>query len=115
MSTTLRMLGPSGQIEDVEAVPTTEAKNGLATVLDRLDSAGVMVLTRHEKRCAVLLTVDQYEELVRRAGDPLAKLADQFDEMVAKMQGPGTEAAVVELFGVMPRSDSPAARRSRHG
>ncbi len=104
-------------MDDVEAAPVSEVKTALADVLQRLDGTGVLALTRHDKRCAVLLSPEAYDELVRRAGDPLEKLADQFDAMIATMQGAGTDAAVEELFGVPPRSESPAARarRARHG
>ena len=100
----VKMLAPSGQIEDVEAVSATTVKNSFGDVLEKALERGVLAITRHDKARLVLLSLPEYEALVKRAGDPLERLHGQFDELVARMQGRGTDKAVKELFGVGSRT-----------
>ncbi len=102
----VKMLAPSGQVEDVEAVSATTVKNSFGDVLEKTLERGVVAITRHDKARVVMLSVSEYEALVKRAGDPLERLRGHFDELVAKMQGPGTDKAVKELFGVAPKAAS---------
>jgi len=108
----LRMLGPSGQIEDIEAVPATTVKNAFGEVLEKAIARGVVAITRHDKARVMMLSVPEYEALIRRGGDPLERLRGQFDEMVSRMQGRGMDKAVKEVFGVSPKR-AKAARRKR--
>ncbi len=115
MMAAVKMLAPSGQIEDVEAVSATTVKNSFGDVLEKTLARGVVAVTRHDKARVVMLSVPEYEALVRRAGDPLERLRGHFDGLVAKMQGRGTDKAVKELFGVAPKAASAAkAPRARH-
>ena len=100
----VKMLGPSGRVEDVEAVSATTVKNSFGDVLDKTLARGVVAITRHDKARVVMLSLPQYEALVKRAGDPLERLRGRFDELVAKMQGRGADKAVKELFGAAPRA-----------
>jgi PHD/YefM family antitoxin component YafN of YafNO toxin-antitoxin module len=104
------MLRPSGRIEDVESVPATAVKNAFADVLDKVAEHGILAVTRHDKARIVMLSLPEYEALVRRAGDPLERLHDRFDQMLAAMQGPGMDRAVDELFGTAPKPSRPARR-----
>ena len=109
----VKMLTPSGQVENVEAVSATTVKNSFGDVLEKTLAHGVVAITRHDKASAVLLSVSEYEALVKRAGDPLERLRGHFDDLVARMQGRGTDKAVKELFGVSPRAKT--ARRRAAG
>jgi prevent-host-death family protein len=104
----VKMLAPSGRVEDVEAVSATTVKNSFGDVIEKTLERGVVAITRHDKARVVMLSVPEYEALVRRAGDPLERLRGHFDELVAKMQGRGTDKAVKELFGVAPKAASVA-------
>jgi len=108
----LKMLAPSGQIEDVEAVSATTVKNSFGDVLEKTLERGVVAITRHDKARAIMLSVPEYEALVKRAGDPLERLRGHFDELVARMQGRGTDKAVKELFGVAPKGAKVVQRRA---
>lgn len=99
----VKMLAPSGRIEDVEAVSATTVKNSFGDVLEKTLARGVLAITRHDKARVVMLSVQEYEALVRRAGDPLERLHGRFDDMIARMQGRGTAKAVKELFGGAPK------------
>ena len=104
----MKMLAPSGQVEDVEAVSATTAKNSFGDVLEKTLARGIVAINRHDRARVVMLSVAEYEALVRRAGDPLGRLRGHFDELVDKMQGRGTEQAVNELFGVAPKAGTAA-------
>lgn len=108
----VRMLAPSGQIEDVESVSATAVKNSFGDVLEKALERGVLAITRHDKARAMLLSVAEYEALVKRAGDPLERLHGQFDEMVARMQGGGTDKAIKDLFGAARRAPKVPRRKA---
>jgi hypothetical protein len=63
-----------------------------------------------------MLSMPEYEALVKRAGDPLERLRGHFEDLVATMQGRGTDKAVKELFGAAPKAaaaaGSPKAARA---
>ena len=107
----VKMLAPSGQIEEVEAVSATAVKNSFAEVVDKAVARGVLAITRHDKARVVMMSLPEYEALVKRAGDPLERLHGQFDALVARMQGRGTDKAVGELFGVARKSSKSHHRR----
>ena len=108
----VKMLALSGRVEEVEAVSATAVKNTFAEVLDKAVEHGILAITRHDKARAVMLSLPEYEALVKRAGDPLERLHGYFDEIVDKMQGPGTDKSVKELFGVAPKSSKASPRRA---
>jgi prevent-host-death family protein len=98
------MLAPSGRIEDVETVSATTVKNSFGEVLEKALERGVLAITRHDKARVMMLSVAEYEALVKRAGDPLERLHGQFEEMIARMQGTGTDKSVKELFGAAAKT-----------
>jgi prevent-host-death family protein len=98
------MLAPSGRIEDVETVSATTVKNSFGEVLEKALERGVLAITRHDKARVIMLSVAEYEALVKRAGDPLERLHGQFEEMVARMQGAGMDKSVKELFGAAAKT-----------
>jgi len=108
----VKMLAPSGQIEEVEAVSATAVKNSFAEVLEKAVERGILAITRHDKARVVILSLTEYEALVKRAGDPLERLHGHFDEIVSRMQGPGTDRAVKELFETAPKTARSSRRRT---
>jgi antitoxin Phd len=107
----IKFPGPSGHAEDIEAVSATAVKNTLADVLDLVVDRGIVAITRHDKPRIVMLSIPQYEALVKRAGDPLEHMHGYFEDMVTRMQGPQTTDAIDELFA-MPKKRSRARKPS---
>ncbi len=103
-STAVRMHAPTGVIADVPAVPATDVKNAVAEVMDLTAAEGMVALTKHGKVRAVMLSVETYEDLIKRAGDPLEKLTGQFDRMLASMQGARGRKAADAVFGPLPKT-----------
>lgn len=114
-SSAIRMYNPAGVVSEVAAVPATAVKNAMAEVMDLTVAEGMVALTRHGKVRAVLLSVDTYEGLVKRAGDPLEKLSGQFDRMLASMQGAKARNAANAVFGPLPVKPSRKLRIARRG
>ena len=56
-------------------------------------------VTRQAKPCAVLLGIDEFRALVSSSEDPLDRLHDSTDALVAKMQTPAAIEAGRALFG----------------
>ena len=106
----VKLLTRSGHFENVESVPATAMKNAFADVLDKVAELGILAITRHDKARAVMLSLSEYEALLKRTEDPLERLSDYFESLVAKMQEPETRTALDELFGT---SSAPNVAKSQ--
>ncbi|WP_162932176.1 type II toxin-antitoxin system prevent-host-death family antitoxin [Solimonas sp. K1W22B-7] len=112
MSTVVKLRAPSnGQIRDVTAVSVAEVKQSVASVMNKAVQEGMVAVTKRGAVSAVVLDVQTYNDLVARAGDPLAKLSDRYDEMMAFMQTDAQRAGVATLFGPLPAQ--PKSRMAR--
>jgi prevent-host-death family protein len=96
-------------------VSSTKAKTSFRELIQRAKRGPVFV-TIHKKREAVVMSVDEYEQLLANQRDPLADMAQHFDALVAKMQTPAHAAAVDALFSATPEELGEAAvRATKHG
>ena len=94
---------PSGRPGEVEAFSATDAKKSFGAILDAAIADGIVVITRQNHPRAVMLSLEEYEALLRRLPDPLAQLRGEFDELVATMQTPKARKAVDALFRATPK------------
>ena len=111
--TTLTMRNHRGDSVEVESFSATEAKNSFGRLLERTTAGGI---TRHHEPRAVLLSIDDYRALVAKVEDPLDRLRDDFDALVARMQTPEAKAAGAELFSPSENeaeAPEPSARNPR--
>jgi len=96
-------------------VSSTKAKTSFRELIQRAKRGPVFV-TIHKKREAVVMSVDEYEQLLANQRDPLADMAQHFDALVAKMQTSAHAAAVDALFSATPEELGEAAvRATKHG
>ncbi len=102
----------SGELVEVPAVTATAAKNGFGAVLEQAESYGAVAIMKHDKAKAVILSINEYEALLARVPDPLAALAGDFDELVARMRTPAARAAADALFAASPAELGRAARKA---
>src|SRR5471030_1647353 len=103
MTATMLLPTVHGQTTRVETLPSTDAKNGFAQLIERVARAGKpVVITRNARPAAVMLSIAEYERLVQAAPDPLASLQAGFDRLVASMQTPQAQAGVDALFSSTP-------------
>ncbi|TCV97637.1 prevent-host-death family protein [Luteibacter rhizovicinus] len=113
MSQTIALPGLHGQTANLESLPSTEAKNGFAQLLERVTrSARPVVITRNARPAAVMLSVEEYARLVQAAPDPLAPLQADFDRLVAGMRTLRAQASVDALFGATTEQLGAAAARA---
>lgn len=96
--TALTIDHPSGRHLEVEAFSATDAKKSFGAILDAAIAHGIVAITRQNHTRAVMLSLEEYEALLRRIPDPLAQLRGEFDELVAAMQTPESREAVDTLF-----------------
>jgi prevent-host-death family protein len=115
MTATMLLPTVHGQTARVETLPSTDAKNHFAQLIERLARVGKpVVITRNARPAAVMLSMAEYERLVQAAPDPLASLQAGFDHLVASMQAPKAKAGVDALFISTPEQLGAAALRAAH-
>lgn len=97
----------------LKTVTSSEAKNGFAELIERVArSSEPVLITRNNRPAAVVISVDEYRQLVDAAPDPLAPLRDRFAAIVAGMQGDAGKQAVDALFAATPAQLGKAAAKA---
>ncbi len=81
------------------SVSATEAKNEFSRVLETALRDGAVVITRHDAPKAVLLAMDEYQDLVGRSARRLDTLTAEFDSLLADLQRPAVQAQLEAAFG----------------
>lgn len=88
----------SPEAGQVVTVSSTEAQNALGGLLDRVARGARVVVTRYNRRQAVILSAEEYDSLLAEEEVDLSTLEREFDQMVARMQTPEHRGAVEALF-----------------
>ncbi|MFO1306222.1 MAG: type II toxin-antitoxin system Phd/YefM family antitoxin [Burkholderiales bacterium] len=101
MASTVRIPRTRGA-GDASRVTASEAKNGFGRVLDRVAREGAVVITKHDRPDAVILSIAEYERLSRSATTEADALTAEFDAMYERMQRPGTAAQIEAVFALSP-------------
>lgn len=91
------------------SVSATDAKNEFGRVLDTAIRSGAVVITRHESPKAVLLSMDEFEELARQGSRRLDTLSAEFDALLTRMQAPQVRARMKAAFGAPAAESGKAA------
>ncbi len=99
------MKGPSR----TSTVTATIAKKKFGGVLERVIRGERVVITKHDAPKAVLLSVDDFEDLARAATRPLDALRDEFDALLARMQAPKARAGMNAALTASPKQLGKAA------
>ena len=81
------------------SVSATEAKNEFSRVLETALRDGAVVITRHDAPKAVLLAIDEYQDLLGRSARRLDTVTAEFDALLADLQQPRAQAQLKEAFG----------------
>jgi prevent-host-death family protein len=87
---------------DAPQISASVAKNSFGRVLDRVAREGRLAITKHDEPCAVLISIDEYRALVAAEEATLNTLSGEFDALFARMQQPGTAAAMQKAFAMPP-------------
>jgi antitoxin Phd len=114
---TLTFRNSRGELVDIPAVPATKAKNEFGAILEKATHGAAVVITRHDRPKAVLLSYDEFESLIKVRSRSLGDLGAEFDEMLARMQTPKTRKGMKGAFNASPaqlgRTAVKAARKNR--
>jgi prevent-host-death family protein len=94
---------------DAAAFTSTVAKNEFGRLLEMAIRGRVVTITRHGTPKAVLVSLDEFNELTRAAGSRLDTLTGEFDAMLARMQAPKARAGMKAAFDAAPKELGRAA------
>ncbi len=83
-------------------VTATEAKNRFGPLLEKAIQGRSVVITRHDTPKAVLLSIAEFESLVRSKQQSLGTMTDEFDSLLARMQTASSRNALKSAFGAAP-------------
>jgi prevent-host-death family protein len=90
-------------------ISATDAKNGFGRILEKAIQGGTVVITKHDTAKAVLMSVDQFDDLSRAHRVALDNLSSEFDQLLARMQTPAARARMKVAFHASPKQLGRAA------
>jgi prevent-host-death family protein len=100
------------KLADAPQISASAAKNGFGRILDRVAREGQVAITKHDKPCAVLISIEEYRTLIGAKEATLNSLTDEFDALFERMQAPGAVAAMQRAFTLTPAQLGRAAVKS---
>lgn len=83
-------------------VTATEAKNGFGPLLEKAIQGSAVVITKHDKPKAVLLSVAEFEALLSRREPTLGSLTKEFDSLLVRMQSSASRRGLEAAFSASP-------------
>jgi prevent-host-death family protein len=98
-----------GERPDAASISATDAKNEFGRILEKAIQGGTIVITKHEAPKAVLISVDQFNDLSRAYRMELETLSSEFDALLARMQKSTAQTAMKAAFEASPRQLGRAA------
>lgn len=98
-----------GQLIDISAVAATKVKNEFGAILEQTLQNGAVAITRHDAPKAVLLSLHEFESLVKDRSRSLDELNGEFDALLAHMQTASARKGVESAFIASPEQLSRAA------
>lgn len=94
------------------SVSASEAKNKFSQVLEKAIQGNAVFITKHESQKAVLISVDNFDELSRIPESKIDRLSAEFDNLLARMQEPKQRKAMEKAFHASPEQLGHAAVRA---
>jgi prevent-host-death family protein len=106
-----------GQLVDICTIAASKVKNEFGAVLEKTLHDGAVAITRHDTPKAVLLSLTEFESLVKERGHSLDDLNTEFDGLLARMQTAQARKGVEAAFNASPielgRAAVKAAKKHR--
>lgn len=87
----------------------TEVKNEFGRILEKAIQGETVVITKHERLKAVLISIDQFNALKHAAEFKLDTLSGEFDALLARMQSAKARTAMKAAFNSSPQQLGKAA------
>jgi antitoxin Phd len=112
-----RKLEVSRRVADREAkgvagesiIPATRAKNNFGRILESVLQGRRVVITKHDMPKAILISMDDFNDLSRTMELGLVTLRGEFDALFARMQNPEARRAMKSAFHASPKELGKAA------
>jgi antitoxin Phd len=98
-----------GETLEPSSVTASEAKSAFGRVLEMAIHGGAVVITKHDAPKAVLISIENFNELTRAAETRLDTLNGEFDALLARMQTPKTRRGMKTAFAASGRQLGKAA------
>ncbi len=98
-----------GELVDIRSVPATRLKNEFGTIFEQAVRGGAVAITKHDTARAILISVEEFEALVRERSHSLDALSGQFEGLLARMQTPAARKSVAAAFNASPKALGRAA------
>ena len=102
MSSPTRVPKPYAGHSAAAQVTASEAKNGFGRVLERVAREGAVVITRHDRPDAVILSIDAYDRLASARQPDVDALTSEFDALYERLQQPGMAEKIEAVFALSP-------------
>ncbi len=97
------------KVQELPPVTATALKNSTADVLDQVTALGAVAITKHDKPRAVLISIENYEQMMGVESHWLTELHEEYRGMLEKMQEPEQKAAAERAFNATPEELGKAA------
>jgi|SRR5262245_21930324 len=114
---TLRYRNSKGELVDVPTVPASRMKNEFGSIFEQAAVGGAVAITKHDAPKAVLLSITEFEALVKSRSPTLDDLSAKFDGLLQRMQTPQARKGMADAFNASPaelgRAAVNAARPAR--
>jgi len=95
--------------EPSESFTATTVKNEFGRILDTVLQGRPVYITKHDAPKAVLLSIEDYNSLIRSSEVNLDSLSDEFDTLLAHMQTPEARRRMSAAFNASPKQLGEAA------
>lgn len=117
MGKVTRFRNAKGELVDLEPIAASRLKNAPGAIVDQAASGRAVVITRHDRPRAVIVSFEDFQELLRGRESSLGELEARFDELLAGMQKPASKKAIAAAFAAAPaqlgRAAAAAQRKHR--
>jgi antitoxin Phd len=87
----------------------TKAKNEFGLILEKVLQGDRVVITKHDRPKAILISMDEFNMLSRSAEVKLDTLSDEFDALLTRMQSAKAGAGMKAAFEASPKELGKAA------
>ena len=98
-----------GEWVDIQSVPATAMKNQFASALEQAVRGTPVMITKHDKSKAVLISYEEFEALTGERSRSLDALGGQFDGLLARMQTPAAKKGIDAAFAASAKKLGAAA------
>lgn len=89
---------PCPRLQELPTVTATQLKQSTADVLDQVSAGKPVAITRHDRARVVMISAEQYNELVAQESHVLLELRTEYRTLLDEMQTPEQKAAAKRLF-----------------